>query len=145
MFDETVTRSEAETAQFAGRFAHTLKNRDIVVFHGDLGLGKSVFARAIIRALLNDPNLNVPSPTFTLVQTYDAPDFPIWHYDLYRLKDPEEMYELSWDDALSHGIVLVEWPDRLQDLHPKRYFDVTISPVSGEPDARAIKVEFHED
>lgn len=76
-------------------------------------MGKSVFARALIRELTVQPDLEVPSPTFTLVQTYDTIKGPLWHFDLYRIKAPEDVYELGWEDALSEGIVLVEWPSRL--------------------------------
>ncbi len=105
--------SEPETIAFAARIAKTLKSGDVVLLSGDLGAGKSVFARAVIRVLSGNPALDVPSPTYTLVQVYETPVGPVWHFDLYRLKSPDEVFELGWDDALADGIVLVEWPERL--------------------------------
>lgn len=134
------THSEAETAAAAADFAATLRPHDIVLLNGDLGMGKSVFSRAILRALTRMPELDVPSPTFTLVQTYDTPKGEVYHFDLYRLKDPEELYEIGWEDALSTGILLVEWPDRLGYLRPKQAVSVTLA--AGEtPQSRIITIE----
>jgi len=134
------TSSEEETIKAAAAFAATLKPRDIILLNGNLGMGKSVFSRAVIRAITHNPELDVPSPTFTLAQTYDTPLGDIWHFDLYRLKDPEELYEIGWEDALSSGIVLVEWPDRLDYLTPKKSITVTLA--QGEtPTSRVITVE----
>lgn len=134
------TSSEEETIKAAAAFAATLKPRDIILLNGDLGMGKSVFSRAVIRAITHNPDLDVPSPTFTLAQTYDTPLGDIWHFDLYRLKDPEELYEIGWEDALSSGIVLVEWPERLNYLTPKKSITVTLA--QGEtPTSRVITVE----
>lgn len=106
---------EAATAALGARIAPQLKSGDVIYLHGGLGMGKSSLARAIIRTLTN-PDQDVPSPTFTLMQTYDAPDFQIAHLDLYRLKTPEESYELGLDDALSYSVLLIEWPERLGHL-----------------------------
>lgn len=124
--DQTTT-TEAETAVFATRFAAMLKGGDIVLLTGDLGAGKSVFCRAVIRALSEKPDLDVPSPTFTLVQTYDTATGTVWHFDLYRLKAPEEIYEIGWEEALAGGIVLVEWPDRLGGYMPKKSINIHIA------------------
>ncbi len=113
---EHTTHNEKETAAIAEKLAADLKPGDLVFLWGPLGAGKSVFARALIRALCGDPELDVPSPTFTLVQQYDAPGAAIWHFDLYRLEHPEEIYELGWEDALAGGIVLLEWPERLSGI-----------------------------
>lgn len=125
-------RSEADTIRVATAFAKTLKPGDIVTLHGDLGAGKSVFCRAVIRALAGDPDLDVPSPTFPLLQTYDTPRGEVWHFDLYRLKDPEEIYELGWEEALSGSIVLIEWPDKLGGLLPARRIQLSINDNGGE-------------
>ena len=137
------TNSEIETREFAQSFAKTLVGGDIILLHGDLGMGKSVFARAVIRRLCGAENLEVPSPTFTLVQTYDAPIGQVWHFDLYRLSSPDEIYDIGWEEALSGGIILVEWPERLGGLLPASYIDVRFSPVEGSPDKRKIEVLKH--
>ena len=112
--DRTITSAgEADTQAEAARVAATMKGGDVLLLEGDLGSGKTVFARALIRALAGDSGLEVPSPTFTLVQTYDTPRGTVWHFDLYRLEEPEEIYEIGWEEALAGGIVVVEWPERL--------------------------------
>ena len=139
--------SEAETAAFAADFAAQLKNGDIVCLEGTLGAGKSFFARALIRSHFHSPHMDVPSPTFTLVQRYGADEgdiLPIWHFDLYRLSSPEEVYETGWEDALSEGVVLVEWPEKLEGLLPVRRYDVRLSFVEGEPNHRDIEVIYHD-
>lgn len=122
--------SEEDMARFAADYARTLVSGDVVLLSGDLGAGKSVFARGVIRHLCDDTQMDVPSPTFTLVQTYEAPSGAIWHFDLYRLEEPDEIYETGWEEALSDGIVLVEWPERLGGLQPKRskMLHITIEP-----------------
>ena len=100
------------THALAARLARLLRPGDAVLLEGPLGAGKSEFARAVLRAAAGDPTLEVPSPTFTLVQSYDLPAGAAHHFDLYRLDGPAGLDELGWDEALE-GIVLVEWPDRL--------------------------------
>ena len=106
---------EAATLALGSRIATLLKAGDVVYLQGELGMGKSSLARAIVRTLTT-PDQDVPSPTFTLIQTYDGPGFEIAHLDLYRLKSPEESYELALDDALPHSVLLIEWPQRLGHL-----------------------------
>ena len=104
---------------------------------GSLGAGKTHFARALIQKLLADSGVweDVPSPTYTLVQTYDTGTSEIWHADLYRLSDPNEIIELGLDDAFDTAITLIEWPDRLGDLAPKDALRITLK-IDG--DARAL-------
>lgn len=111
---------------FASRLAPLLKKGDVVTLIGGLGAGKTAFARALIHAL--DPLAGeVPSPTFTLVQTYDLPELSIWHFDLYRLENKkQDILELGWEDARRYGVSLVEWPDRLGSLLPKDRLEITI-------------------
>ena len=85
---------------------------DLVTLSGDLGAGKTTFARALIRCLAGDPELETPSPTFTLMQVYETEAFPIVHADLYRVKDPSELAELGWEEAAEGALVLVEWAER---------------------------------
>lgn len=109
--------TESKTTALATRIAAILRPGDTLLLEGPIGSGKTAFARAVIRARLGR-NEDVPSPTFTLVQTYDAPDGDIWHCDLYRLTAPEEVLELGLDDAFSSAICLIEWPDRLGEEVP---------------------------
>lgn len=136
---ELTARGEAGTADVARRLAPALRPGDLVALWGDLGAGKTAFARALIRALTH-PDEETPSPTFTLVQLYDSDAGTIWHFDLYRLTDPEEVWELGWEEARAEGVALVEWPSRLGDLLPAERLDVTLAPVPGRPDDRAIRI-----
>jgi tRNA threonylcarbamoyladenosine biosynthesis protein TsaE len=126
------------TADLAQRLAPCLRAGDLVALWGDLGAGKTEFARALIRAATASPEEEVPSPSFTLVQTYETATAPIYHFDLYRLRRPEELVELGWDDALAEGIVLVEWPDRAGDLLPKVRLDVSLDIELGGATRRAV-------
>ena len=140
---EKVTSSEEETIRFAAHFACQIARGDAVFLWGDLGAGKSVFCRSIIRALSNDLVLEVPSPTFTLAQTYDVQEGTLWHFDLYRLSDPSEVYEIGWEEALAGGILLVEWPERLGALLPAKRIDVRLEAVSDAPNQRKIRITRH--
>lgn len=111
------TRSEDETVELAGRVAACAKPGDILLLSGDLGAGKTAFARAFVQARIGRAE-DVPSPTFTLVQTYDAPEAEIWHADLYRLGDTSEIWELGLLDAGPAAILLVEWPEIASDVWP---------------------------
>jgi tRNA threonylcarbamoyladenosine biosynthesis protein TsaE len=104
--------SEAETAVLGERIAANLRPGDAVCLRGGLGAGKTTLARALIRALTT-PQEEAPSPTFTLVQTYDGRDFPLAHFDFYRLESAREARELGLDEALDTGAAIIEPPDRL--------------------------------
>ena len=110
--------NEAETALLAADAAMAAARSDCLLLSGNLGAGKSTFARAFIRAFTAIPHLEVPSPTFTLVQTYEA-RIPISHFDLYRISEASELDELGFDEALGDGIVLVEWPEKADSDMPK--------------------------
>ena len=117
---------DTATDRLAVWLAPHLRGGDTVLLHGPLGAGKSHFARALIRARLGRME-DVPSPSFTLVQVYDAGNTEIWHADLYRLSHPDEVLELGLVDAFTTAICLVEWPDRLGPLSPNDALHLTLS------------------
>ena len=121
----------AATEALAVRLARLARPGDALLLSGPLGAGKSAFARAFLRAACGDPGLDVPSPTFTLVQRYDSPAGPIHHFDLWRLDDASALEELDWDSARD-GIVLVEWPERLGSLTPPDALILTLVPVDDD-------------
>lgn len=118
----------AATQALGAALASRLKAGDVVALRGDLGAGKTALARGLIRALFG-ADTEVPSPTFTLVQTYedDSLRLSLWHFDLYRLEDPEEAFELGIEDAFADAISLIEWPERLGRHLPKRRLEVSLS------------------
>ena len=117
--------SEEEMKDLAARTARLAQPGDVFLLEGPLGVGKSVFARGFIQGLCGT-DTEVPSPTFTLVQTYDAPAATLWHFDLYRIEDPEQIFELGWEDAMADGISLIEWPSRLGPYMPVQAKRITI-------------------
>ncbi|MBT1159134.1 tRNA (adenosine(37)-N6)-threonylcarbamoyltransferase complex ATPase subunit type 1 TsaE [Aminobacter anthyllidis] len=108
---------DVATTRLGEDLALALKAGDVLLLDGDLGAGKTTLARGLIRALAGDPAHEVPSPTFTLVQSYDTP-LPVHHFDLYRLSSPDELEELGFDEAIGSGVALVEWPQRAADAMP---------------------------
>lgn len=120
---------ESETQKLGEKLAAIVRPGDVLLLEGPLGAGKSCLSRAFIRALTRNPQLAVPSPTFTLVQNYETPEgLEIFHYDLWRLDGPQDLEELGWDEALA-GIVLVEWPDRLGEMTPSGAWRLRLSLV----------------
>lgn len=130
---------EAATARLGAAVAHALETGEAVCLTGPLGAGKSTLARALIRALTT-PDEEVPSPTFTLVQTYEGEAFPLAHFDLYRLTDPDEAYELGLDEALDSGAAIIEWPERLEGRLPPDRLDIEFAfEADGGRRARLIR------
>jgi tRNA threonylcarbamoyladenosine biosynthesis protein TsaE len=119
----------AATEALAAAVAAQVRRGDAILLEGPLGAGKTTFARAFLRAAAADPALEVPSPTFTLVQSYDTANGPVHHFDCWRLDGPAALAELGWDDARA-DIVLVEWPDRLGPLRPDDALTVSFHAVS---------------
>ena len=132
----------AETERLAQRLAPRAAPGDVIGLCGPLGSGKTAFARAFIRARLGRAGEEVPSPTFTLVQLYEHAVGTIWHFDLYRLDGPKDAYELGIEDAFSHAISLIEWPEKLGDLLPGDRLDVRLAPEEDEG-ARIITIAPH--
>src|SRR5262245_28153054 len=117
--------NEQATHRFVIDIATALEPGDLITLSGDLGAGKTTFARALIRHLAGDVAIAVPSPTFTLMQGYELPQFPLVHADLYRLEGPGELAELGFDDLPSGAVVLLEWPDRAAGFLPPDRLDLT--------------------
>ncbi len=130
-----------QTAAIAARLGAGLGAGDVVLLSGPVGAGKSLFARALIQARLAELGRyeDVPSPSFTLVQTYDLDRVEIWHADLYRLTDPHDALELGLDQAFEDAICLVEWPERLGAFCPASALHVTLDPAADE-DARSLRL-----
>ena len=124
------------TEALAAQVAALVHAGDAILLEGELGAGKTAFARAFLRALAGDPALEVPSPTFTLLQDYATPFGTVHHFDLWRLDGPDGMTELGWDEARD-DIVLVEWPDRLGQLRPIDALTVALH-IAGQASRRAV-------
>src|SRR5450755_803324 len=119
--------NEAALAAFMTDIAGALEPGDLVTLSGDLGAGKTTFARALIRHLAGDDTVEVPSPTFTLMQAYELPRFNVVHADLYRLSGPGELAEFGFEDASEHAVTLLEWPDRAAGQLPPNRLDVALA------------------
>jgi tRNA threonylcarbamoyladenosine biosynthesis protein TsaE len=119
------------TEALAARVARLARAGDAILLEGPLGAGKTAFARAFLRAATGDPALEVPSPSYTLVQSYETERFRAHHFDLWRLDGPAALFELGWDDARA-DLVLVEWPDRLGTLRPEDALTIAFAHGLGE-------------
>jgi tRNA threonylcarbamoyl adenosine modification protein YjeE len=119
--------NEQATAKLAVDLSAALEPGDLITLSGDLGAGKTTFARALIRYLADDPAIEVPSPTFTLMQTYDLARLPLVHADLYRVAGSSELAELGFDDLPEGAVVLLEWPDRAGGYLPPNRLDITFT------------------
>lgn len=138
----TVSLASPEaTAGCARAIAELLVPGDTILLEGPIGAGKSHFCRAAIRQMLEREGReeDIPSPTFTLMQTYELSDAEVWHADLYRLTDPGQLIELGLDDAFETAITFVEWPDRLGPSTPQNALQITLAPGATE-DARSARI-----
>ncbi|HEY0301398.1 MAG TPA: tRNA (adenosine(37)-N6)-threonylcarbamoyltransferase complex ATPase subunit type 1 TsaE [Rhizomicrobium sp.] len=124
----------AATGRLGARIAAGLHVGDAVALEGDLGAGKTTLARAILHAL--GVTEEVPSPTFTLVQSYETPRLPVRHYDLYRIENPSEVEELGLEEALDDGAALIEWPERALAWMPADRLHIALSLKDGTRQAR---------
>lgn len=134
---EFITHNIDETRNWAKKFAGELRAPMTIALHGDLGVGKSEIARTIIKTLCGDDTV-VPSPTFTLVQTYNFGDKKISHFDLYRISDAAELVEIGLGYAVQNDICLIEWPDIAKHMLPENTMHIYISEYN---DGRKIVVK----
>ncbi|GBR51920.1 ATP/GTP hydrolase [Neokomagataea thailandica NBRC 106555] len=143
-------KNQLDTEALGASLATLCSPGDCLALDGSYGMGKSTFARSFLRALTGDVALDVPSPSFPILLTYDTPAGPAFHYDLWRLEGPDALDELDWD-AACEGIMLVEWPERAEDMLPNGALHVTFEQGAGEdervvsltgwPDARLAKLK----
>ncbi len=140
----TVTLNIADETKLrdaAAMIAPLLKAGDVITLQGDLGAGKTAFTRTLVNEMAAGVE-EVPSPTFTLVQTYDLPKFTLWHFDLYRIENQEDIMELGWEEVRRGGVAVVEWPERLTQgpysLLPKDRLEISISFVQGSENSRLL-------
>lgn len=134
-----ISKSEDDTINFASDFANNLKTGDIIILSGELGSGKTKFTQGILRhfGLENE----ISSPTFTIVNEYNAKDVNIYHFDLYRLSDIDEFYAIGGEEYLSNGICIFEWGEMLEDVLKKDYTKITFKKSNSKDDLREISVE----
>ena len=137
---EFILKNEVATGILASQLADIAEPRDIIALTGNLGLGKTAFARAFITA--RGGSGEVTSPTFALVQVYEFPSINVYHFDLYRIEEPEEIFELGIEDAFADGISLIEWPDRMATYLPSERLDIFFSDGLNE-DARRVLLVGH--
>ena len=139
MSEFSIFLADEATTRIVGRhLAALLRAGDVVALYGDLGAGKTTLSRGLINAIMGEET-EVPSPTYTLVQTYEAPAFPIFHFDLYRLESPDELVELGWDET-EIGLALIEWPERAGTQLPAWRLDARLTPYE---DGRKLTLEGH--
>jgi len=133
---EFICATEQDTADVGKKLAGIARKGDVFALFGTLGMGKSVLSRAFVQSLTGAEE--VPSPTFTLVQTYETANFDIYHFDLYRIKSPEEIFELGAEEAIYEGVCLIEWPEKMGAYLPNNAFQVRITPFAS---GRKITIE----
>ena len=135
-----ILASAEDTAHLAQRLAMHLEPGDTILLSGPVGAGKTHFARALIQSILSEPE-DVPSPTFTLIQTYETRRGTLWHADLYRVTSTQELEELGLSEAFETAICVVEWPDRLGDMKPRAALDIALATDQAE-DTRHLVAEW---
>lgn len=134
-----LSKSENDTKNFAKSLASHLKNKDIIVLTGDLGSGKTKFVEGILNywGLENE----ISSPTFTIVNEYQKNDVNIYHFDVYRLEDSSEFYEIGGEEYFENGICLIEWGELIEDALPKEYIHITFSRDDNDENIRILDID----
>lgn len=134
-----VSHSENDTIKFADEFASKLDGHSIIVLSGDLGSGKTKFTEGVLKhfGLENE----ISSPTFTIVNEYDAKDFKIFHFDLYRLADVDEFYAMGGEEYLQNGLCIFEWGEMIEEILQTRYTKITFSRDTENTDFRNLRIE----
>lgn len=119
------SNSPLETENIAKAFAKTIKPGDVICLNGDLGVGKTAFVQGLVKALgVSEP---ISSPTFTIVNCYEG-RIPIYHFDVYRIGDCDEMYDIGYEEYIyGEGLSIIEWPEKIKEILPKKRYDITIS------------------
>lgn len=134
-----LTKSENDTKNFAKSLASHLKNKDIIVLTGDLGSGKTKFVEGILSYFGLDNEIS--SPTFTIVNEYQKNDVNIYHFDVYRLEDSSEFYEIGGEEYFENGICLIEWGELIKDALPKEYVHITFSRDDNDENIRILDID----
>jgi tRNA threonylcarbamoyladenosine biosynthesis protein TsaE len=144
MKKEFYVASPEETEALAMDFAESLKTgkAEFVAMYGDLGVGKTAFVRGLARTLA--PEARVKSPTFTIVNEYKGADLPLYHFDVYRISDDDELYAMGFDDYVQRGICVVEWSENIPDSIPSDAYKITIERACENENARKITIEREE-
>ena len=133
------TNNEIETKQFAKKLASNLQKGDIIVLSGELGSGKTKFTEGILEYFnLQD---EISSPTFTIVNEYSTPEFPIYHFDVYRLEDEDEFLEIGGEEYFEKGVCIIEWGEMIQNLLPKDYIKISFSKDDKDENVRILNIE----
>lgn len=134
-----ISKSEQDTINFAENFASQLHKKDIVVLSGDLGSGKTKFVQGVLKhfGLENE----ISSPTFTIVNEYNADICPIYHFDVYRLADIDEFYAMGGEEYFENGICLIEWGEIIEDALPSNYIKITFSKGKENDEYRELNIE----
>lgn len=138
-----ISKSEQDTINFAENFANQLHKKDIIVLSGDLGSGKTKFVQGILKhfGLENE----ISSPTFTIVNEYNANICPIYHFDVYRLADIDEFYAMGGEEYFENGICLIEWGEIIENALPSNYIKITFSKNEENEDYRELNIELFGD
>jgi len=144
MKKEYITASPEETESIAKEFAMLLNtgNAEFIAMYGDLGVGKTAFVRGLASVLA--PNARVKSPTFTIVNQYLGGKIPLYHFDVYRISDEDELYAIGFDDYVQNGICVVEWSENIPDSIPQNAYKVTIQRQPNDVNSRKITIEGEE-